>query len=217
VHGTLAALRHMLPRDRGAIVQVGSALAYRAIPLQSAYCAAKFALRGFTDSLRTELLHENSNVHLTMVQLPGVNTPQFGWSKVIGFARQPRPVPPIFQPEVAAEAIVYAAGARRREVWVGGQATAIMAGNKVAPGLGDRYLAATGFDSQFVDEPLAAGRRDNLHQPVPGDHGAHGRFDAGAKERSVQLELSRRRGWLAAGVGALGLLGLLATWRSRGR
>jgi NAD(P)-dependent dehydrogenase (short-subunit alcohol dehydrogenase family) len=216
VHGTLSALRRMLPRDRGTIVQVGSALAYRAIPLQSAYCAAKFALRGFTDSLRTELLHEGSKVHLTMVQLPAINTPQFGWSKVIGFDRQPQPVPPIFQPEVAAEAIVFAAGARRRELWVGGQAAAIMAGNKLAPGLGDRYLAHSGFDSQFVDEPLAADRRDNLHEPVSGDHGAHGRFDARAKPRSAELELSKHRGWLAAGAGALGLLALGAWWAREG-
>jgi NAD(P)-dependent dehydrogenase (short-subunit alcohol dehydrogenase family) len=215
VHGTLSALKRMLPRDHGAIVQVGSALAYRAIPLQSAYCAAKFALRGFTDSLRTELLHEKSQVHLTMVQLPALNTPQFGWSKVVGFDRQPQPVPPIYQPEVAAEAIVFAASADRREVWVGGQAAAIMAGNKLAPGLGDRYLAATGFDSQFLDEPLAADRRDNLHHPVPGDHGAHGRFDDSAKPRSAELALSKHRGWLAAGAGALGLLGLLGAWRAR--
>lgn len=215
VHGTLAALRHMLPRDRGTVVQVGSALAYRAIPLQSAYCAAKFALRGFTDSLRTELLHEHSRVCVTMVQLPAINTPQFEWSKVVGFDRQPQPVPPIFQPEVAAEAIVFAAGAGRREVWVGGQAAAIIAADKLAPGLGDLYLAKTGYDAQFTDEPLAGDRRHNLHQPVPGDHGAHGRFDRRAEPRSVELELSKRKGWIAAGAGALGLAGLIAVWRAR--
>ena len=215
VHGTLAALRHMLPRDRGTIVQVGSALAYRAIPLQSAYCAAKFAMRGFTDSLRTELLHEHSRVCVTMVQLPAINTPQFEWSKVVGFDRHPQPVPPIFQPEVAAEAIVFAAGAGRREVWVGGQAAAIIAANKLAPGVGDLYLAKTGYDSQFTDRPLSPDRRDNLYQPVPGDHGAHGRFDERAEPRSIELELSKRRGWLAAGAGALGLAGLVAAWRAR--
>ncbi|HEX6203054.1 MAG TPA: SDR family oxidoreductase [Thermoanaerobaculia bacterium] len=215
VHGTLAALRHMLPRDRGTIVQVGSALAYRSIPLQSAYCAAKFALRGFTDSLRTELLHEHSRVCVTMVQLPALNTPQFEWSKVVGFDRQPQPVPPIFQPEVAAEAIVFAAGAGRREVWVGGRAAAIIAANQLAPGVGDLYLAKTGYDAQLSERPLAADRLDNLYQPVPGDHGAHGRFDERAEPRSVELELVKRRGWLAAGAGALGIAGLLAAWRAR--
>ncbi|HUO87256.1 MAG TPA: SDR family oxidoreductase [Thermoanaerobaculia bacterium] len=214
VHGTLAALRHMLPRDRGTIVQVGSALAYRAIPLQSAYCGAKFALRGFTDSLRTELLAEGSQVRLTMVQLPALNTPQFGWSKVVGFDRQPQPVPPIFQPEVAAEAIVFAARSGRREVWVGGMAATIIAGNKVAPTVGDRYLARTGYDSQFTDQPLAPDRRHNLDEPVPGDHGAHGPFDDRAETRSPAFELSKHRAWLAAAAAGLGLLGLFAARRS---
>ncbi len=215
VHGTLAALRHMLPRDRGVIVQVGSALGYRAIPLQSAYCASKFALRGFTDSLRTELLHENRHIHVTMVQMPALNTPQFGWSKVVGFERHPQPVPPIYQPEVAAEAIVFAAGAGRREVWVGGQATMIMAGNKLAPGLGDRYLARTGYDSQFTDEPIDPDRPNNLYAPLPGDRGAHGSFDDRARPTSTELELDRRRGWIAAGAGALGLLGWWGLQRLR--
>ena len=213
VYGTLAALRAMRRRNRGAIVQVGSALAYRAIPLQGAYCASKFAVRGFTDSLRTELLHEGIDVHLTMVQMPALNTPQFGWSRVKGFDRHPQPVPPIFQPEVAAEAIVFAAGARRREVWVGGQAAVIMAGNKVAPGLGDLYLAKTGFDSQFTDEPIEADRPDNLFHPLPGDRGAHGKFDAEANESSLELELSKRKGWLLAGAGALLLLVLAGAAR----
>ncbi|HEX2164361.1 MAG TPA: SDR family oxidoreductase [Thermoanaerobaculia bacterium] len=216
VHGTLAALRRMLPRDRGTIVQVGSALAYRAIPLQSAYCGAKFAVRGFTDSLRTELLHEGSKVRLTMVQLPALNTPQFSWSKVIGFDRHPQPVPPIFQPEVAAEAIVFAAGARRREVWVGGFASLSIVGNKIAPWLADRYLARTGFDSQFIDQPLQPDRRHNLDHPVPGDHGAHGRFDDRADPTSLALEASKHRRWLAAGAAALGLAMLTgACWLRR--
>jgi NAD(P)-dependent dehydrogenase (short-subunit alcohol dehydrogenase family) len=202
VHGTQAALRRMRPRDRGTIVQVGSALAYRAIPLQAPYCASKFAMRGFTDSLRAELLAEGSNVHLTMVQMPALNTPQFGWSKVIGFRRHPQPVPPIYQPEVAAEAILFAAGARRREVWVGGRNAVIMAGNKVAPGLGDRYLAATGIDGQFIDQEIPPDRPHNLYAPLPGDRGARGIFDDRAQDHSVELELSKRKGWLLAALAA---------------
>ncbi|HEX6200367.1 MAG TPA: SDR family oxidoreductase, partial [Thermoanaerobaculia bacterium] len=209
VHGTLAALRRMEGRGRGAIVQVGSALAYRAIPLQSAYCASKFAVRGFTDSLRSELLHRGSRVHVTMVQMPALNTPQFTWSKC-RFDRHPQPVPPIYQPEVAAEAIVYASKARRREVWVGGRASLIMAGNKLLPGLGDRYLARTGYDGQFTDEPIDPDRRHNLWEPVPEDRGAHGPFDARAKEESRTLWVTRNRGWLAAAGGVLALAGLLA-------
>jgi NAD(P)-dependent dehydrogenase (short-subunit alcohol dehydrogenase family) len=209
VHGTLVALRYMRPRNRGVIVQVGSALSYRAIPLQSAYCAAKHAMRGFTDSLRCELLHEKSGVHLTMVQLPALNTPQFEWSR-IRFTRQPQPVPPIYQPEVAARAILFAAEARRREVWVGGKNALLMFGNKLAPAIGDRYLARTGFDSQFTDEPASPQRPDNLDHPLPGDFGCHGRFDARARGRSLQLEATRRRGWL---IGlALLLVGGLTFW-----
>ncbi len=211
VHGTLAALRRMRPRDRGVIVQVGSALSYRAIPLQSAYCAAKHALRGFTDSLRCELMHEKSGVHVTMVQLPALNTPQFEWSR-IRFARQPQPVPPIYQPEVAAEAIVFAAGARRREVWVGGPNALLMLGNKIAPALGDLYLARTGFDSQFTDEPADPARPDDLYAPLPGDFGAHGRFDARARPRSLQLRATRMRGRLALLGAGLLLAACLAAW-----
>lgn len=210
VHGTLAALRRMRPRNRGTIVQVGSALAYRAIPLQGPYCASKFALRGFTDSLRTELLADDSDVHLTMVQLPGLNTPQFGWSKIVGFHRHPMPVPPIYQPEVAAEAILFAAGAKRREVWVGGRAAVIMAGNKLAPGVGDHYLARNAIDGQFTDREVPEDRPNNLYDPLPGDRGAHGIFDDQARDHSTELELSERKGLLlgmaaAVVVGVVGL------------
>jgi short-subunit dehydrogenase len=201
VYGTMAALRRMRRRNRGTIVQVGSALAYRAIPLQSAYCGAKFAIRGFTDSIRSELLHEGSKVHLTMVQMPALNTPQFDWA-LNKTGRRPQPVPPIFQPEVAAEAIVFAAHARRREVYVGWPTVKAILANKVIPGLLDRYLAKAGYDGQLTDAPDPAGRPANLFDPVPRDHGAHGRFDALAKPHSLQLWLSRQRNvLLAAGAG----------------
>jgi NAD(P)-dependent dehydrogenase (short-subunit alcohol dehydrogenase family) len=186
VWGTMAALRRMLPRDRGVIVQVGSALAYRGIPLQAPYCGAKHAIQGFTESLRCELLHEGSSVQVTMVQLPALNTPQFDW----GRSRMPRktqPVPPIYQPEIAADAIVWAARLRRREVYVGGSTVLTILGDKIAPGVGDRYLARTGYEAQQTDERAADERQDNLFDPVPGDPGAHGRFDASARRRSVQL------------------------------
>lgn len=208
VHGTLSALSRMRRRDRGSIVQVGSALSYRAIPLQGAYCASKHAMRGFTDSLRCELLHEKSRVHVTMVQMPALNTPQFEWSR-IRFAKQPQPVPPIYQPEVAARAVVFAARARRREVWVGGWNALLMFANKLAPGIGDRYLARTAYDSQFTDEPADPNRPDNLERPLPGDHGAHGRFDKSARSGSLQLRATRIRGRLAlAACATIGLLWL---------
>jgi NAD(P)-dependent dehydrogenase (short-subunit alcohol dehydrogenase family) len=208
VHGTMAALRRMRPRDRGSIVQVGSALAYRAIPLQSAYCGAKFAIRGFTDSLRSELLHDRSNVHLTMVQLPAVNTPQFDWAcNKMGHAAQP--VPPIFQPEVAAQAIYFAAHARRREVWVGGSAVKAIIANKIVPGLLDRYLARTAYAAQI--DPALPSREGsgNLFGPAPGDHGAHGRFSDRAKSRSAALWASlHRRSLGLVGASADALFGL---------
>jgi NAD(P)-dependent dehydrogenase (short-subunit alcohol dehydrogenase family) len=207
VYGTQSALRRMRPRNRGVIVQVGSALAYRAIPLQSAYCASKHAMRGFTDSLRCELMHEGSGVRVTMVQMPALNTPQFEWSR-LRFSRQPQPVPPIYQPEVAARAIVFAAGASRREVWVGGRNAFLMFANKLAPGVGDWYLARTGYESQFTDEPVDPDRPDNLYQPVPGDFGTRGRFDARAHSRSLQLWATRHRGWLGLAL-AGGVLGAL--------
>jgi short-subunit dehydrogenase len=203
VWGTMAALRRMLPRDRGTIVQVGSALAYRSIPLQAAYCGAKSAIRGFTESLRTELLHEGSDVHVTMVELPAHNTPQFSWSRA-KMPRKPQPVPPIFQPEVAAEAIYYAATHRRRELVVGWPAVKAIYGEKVVPGLLDRYLARNGYEAQQTDEPLDGEREGNLFEPVPGEFGAHGEFDDRSKTRSLLFELDRRRGpiVIAAGLGA---------------
>lgn len=204
VYGTMAALRRMLPRDRGSIVQVGSALAYRAIPLQSAYCGAKHAIEGFTESLRCELLHERSNVRVTMLQLPALNTPQFDVVRS-KLPRQPQPVPPVYQPEVAAEAILWAAHHRRREVWVGGSTAAVLVANKLAAGLGDRYLARTGYDSQQTDEPTHH-RDDNLWEPIPGDHGAHGRFDAVARQSSSQLRINLQRRQLAITAAGLGLL-----------
>ena len=205
VYGTLAALHRMVPRDRGVIVQVGSALAYRAIPLQSAYCAAKHAVNGFTESLRSELLHDGSHVHVTMVHLPAVNTPQFDWSRT-RMPGQPQPVPPIFQPEVAAEAIVWAAGRRQREVWVGWPTVQAVVGDKIAPGLLDRYLARFGYESQQTDQPVPPDRQDNLFEPVPGDHGAHGRFDDRAKTFSSQFWLSRHRRVIAAAATAAALI-----------
>jgi short-subunit dehydrogenase len=212
VYGTKAALKRMLPRDRGTIVQVGSALSYRAIPLQSAYCGAKHAMRGFTDSVRTELLHDGSNVHITMVQLPAVNTPQFNVSKTT-LPKHPQPVPPIYQPEVPARAIYWAAHQRRREVRVGLSSTIVIAGNKLLPGLGDRYLARTGYDSQQTNQSVDENRPDNLYEPVPGDHGAHGDFDEESHEESPQLWATEHLGLLALAGGA----GLLAAAALIGR
>ncbi|MFN2542534.1 MAG: SDR family oxidoreductase [Chthoniobacterales bacterium] len=201
VHGTLAALKRMVPRNRGVIVQVGSALAYRSIPLQSAYCAAKHAMKGFTESLRCELIHDKSNVRVTMVQLPALNTPQFGWVKS-RLPRKAQPVPPIFQPEVAADAIYFAAHNPRREFYVGGPTPAVILANKIAPGLLDRYLARTGYDSQQYDGPEDPNRAHNLWEPVPGDHGAHGDFDTRAKSWSAQWWMSQRRGMIALAIAA---------------
>ena len=204
VHGTLSALKRMIPRDRGTIVQVGSALAYRGIPLQSAYCAAKHAVQGFTESLRTELMHDGSRVHVTMVQLPALNTPQFAWVKS-RMPREPQPVPPIFQPEVAARAIHYAAHHRRREISVGWPTVKAIYGNGIAPGLADWVLARSGYDAQQTSEPARPYRRDNLFDPVPGDHGAHGTFDDRSKPFSIQSWLNTHR--LAAFAGGLMAVG----------
>jgi NAD(P)-dependent dehydrogenase (short-subunit alcohol dehydrogenase family) len=207
VWGTLAALRRMKPRDRGVIVQVGSALAYRGIPLQSAYCAAKHAIQGFHDSLRSELIHDGSHVRTVMVQMPALNTPQFRWVKS-RLPRKAQPVPPIFQPEVGADAVVWAAYSGRREVNVGWPASKAIIGNSLFPGLADRYLARFGYEAQMTDEPEDPNRPDNLWSPVPGDHGAHGVFDEKAADVSIELELNKRRGVIATAA-ALLLLVLL--------
>jgi NAD(P)-dependent dehydrogenase (short-subunit alcohol dehydrogenase family) len=201
VYGTMAALRRMLPRDRGRIVQVGSALARRGIPLQAAYCGAKHALQGFLDSVRAELLHRGSSVTVTMVQLPALNTPQFDWVRT-RLARHPQPVPPIYQPEVAARAVAWAAEHPRREVWVGASTIWTIVGNTMAPGLVDRYLARKAYDAQQTDRPLDPERQDNLFHPPPGDPGAHGPFDDQAHPRSPQLWLNAHRRALALGGAA---------------
>jgi NAD(P)-dependent dehydrogenase (short-subunit alcohol dehydrogenase family) len=209
VWGTMAALRRMRPRDRGTIVQAGSALAYLGIPLQSAYCGAKRALEGFLESLRTELLHDGSNVQLTTVHLPALNTPQFVWGRT-KLPRQPQPVPPIFEPELAAEAIVYAAHNPRRELFVGWPTVKAVIGSKIAPGLADHYLARTGFDSQQTDRLVEPGRLDNLFEPSPGDIAAHGPFDGRAKPRSVQFWATRHRRALLTGAAGLAALAAVA-------
>ncbi len=216
VHGTLCALRTMRARDRGTIVQVGSALAYRGIPLQSAYCACKHAIQGFTESLRCELLHEGSGVRVTMVQLPALNTPQFDVVRS-RLSHRAQPVPPIYQPEVAARAIVAAAEQpQRREWWVGGSTAITLLGNALAPAVGDRYLARTGYDSQQTDEP-EGDRPDNLFAPVPGDRGARGDFTEEAHARSAQWQLTRHRRALLAAGAAGALAALAASRRCPGR
>jgi NAD(P)-dependent dehydrogenase (short-subunit alcohol dehydrogenase family) len=212
VYGTLAALRTMVPRQHGVIVQVGSALAYRGIPLQSAYCGAKHAIVGFTESVRTELLHERSAVEITMVQMPAMNTPQFGWVRT-RLPNHPQPVPPIYQPEVAARAVVFASEhAKRRNYYVGASTSLTILANKVAPGVLDRYLAATGFQSQqMADTPVEHDRPDNLFTPVDGGHGAHGRFDTRAHRRNPQFWVSTHRAGIGATAAALGVGG--AVWR----
>jgi NAD(P)-dependent dehydrogenase (short-subunit alcohol dehydrogenase family) len=202
VHGTLAALRHMRPHDAGVILQIGSALAYRSIPLQSAYCASKAAIRGFTDSLRSELHRKRSGIALTMLQLPAVNTPQF---EVVRsrLPDHPQPVPPIYQPEVIAEATVEAALRPRREVWIGWSTTKAILGQRLIPGLLDRYLARRAWEDQTTRElppgHPRAHQRDNVDHPLDGDLGAHGPFDARARDKSTMLWARRNRAWLAAG------------------
>jgi NAD(P)-dependent dehydrogenase (short-subunit alcohol dehydrogenase family) len=204
VWGMRAALGRMLPRDRGTIVVVGSALAYRGIPLQASYCGAKFATRGVFESLRCELRHKGSNVHLTMVQLPGLNTPQFEHC-LARMPNHPRPVPPVFQPEVAARAVYWAAHHRRRELFVGGPTVKTIWGSMLVPWLVERYLARTGYDAQQLPGvPLDRNRPANLWAPVPGDPGAHGRFDDTAKSRSLQAEAAKRRAPLLAAAAAVG-------------
>ena len=218
VNGTHAALRRMRRRDRGTIVQVGSALAFRGIPLQSAYCASKHALEGLNDSLWTELMEEDSNVHLCEVHLPGLNTPQFTWSKT-RLPNEPQPVPPIYQPEVAARGIVWTVDRQRHETWVAGTTVGTIVGNRIAPKLLERYLAATGFEGQQTDEPVDQSRHDNLYEPKDEheDRGVHGPFDHLAKETSPQQDVMRHGGKLAAGIAVAvgGVAAAVAARRSR--
>jgi NAD(P)-dependent dehydrogenase (short-subunit alcohol dehydrogenase family) len=207
VNGSLAALKRMLPKNHGKIVQVGSALAYRSIPLQSAYCAAKHAIVGFTDSLRCELIHERSRVTVTVVHMPALNTPQFGWVKS-RLNNKAQPVPPIFEPEVGARAVFWAAHHERGEVYVGGSTVEAIIGNKIAPRLLDWYLGRTGFESQQTDEPEDPARPDNLWQAVDADRdfGAHGSFDARASSSSLQLWADLRRAKLVTCIGLSALV-----------
>jgi short-subunit dehydrogenase len=215
VHGTMAALKRMLARDRGKVVQVGSALSYRSIPLQAAYCGAKFAIRGFTDSIRTELLHDRSNVQITMVQLPGVNTPQFNWCRS-KLPNHPKPVPPIYQPEIPAEAVYWAAHHHRRELWVGYSAVQAILASMLAPSVADRYLAKNAFDGQEVPGmPVEGERKGNLFEPREALAATHGIFDSQAKTRSPQLWLATHRRELAGA--AAGALASLAAVRRRAR
>jgi short-subunit dehydrogenase len=208
VYGTMAALKRMVPRNRGAVVQVGSALSYRAIPLQSAYCGGKFAVRGFTDSVRTELLHNHSRVWISMVQLPAVNTPQFSWCRS-KLPDHPQPVAPIFQPEVPAEAVYWAAHHRRREITVGASAIKAIIGDKLAPRAADWYLARTGYASQQItDMPIDPDRPDNLFEPVPSLAATHGMFDDRAHPRSYQLWATTHRRLI---TGVLAGAGTVAT------
>lgn len=211
VYGTMSALKSMQGRGGGVIVQVGSALAYRGIPLQSAYCGAKHAIQGFTESVRCELMHNNSGIHITMVQLPALNTPQFGWV-LSRLPNRAQPVPPIFQPEVAAEAIYWAAYHHRREIYVGFSAVKAIVGNKMLPALADRYLAYTGYEAQQTSEPDPKERPFNLWEPVSGDRGAHGDFDRHAKTKSYQLSMTTHRWETSLGIaGICVIIILLAT------
>jgi NADP-dependent 3-hydroxy acid dehydrogenase YdfG len=214
VHGTRAALDRMLPRDRGVIIQVGSALAFRGIPLQSAYCAAKHAIRGFDDAVRAELRHEHSTVRICEVHLPAVNTPQFRWVRSL-LDREARPVPPIYQPEVAGEAIAWVLDHPRRSLWLGPSTVAAILANAIAPGVVDRYLARTGYRSQQTDDPADPMRPNNLYAPVEKDAGAHGPFDANAHDRTVQVWLARNRSALVAAATAGAALAALVGSRRR--
>jgi len=215
VHGTLAALRHMRATGEGTIIQIGSALVYRSIPLQSAYCASKAAIRGFTDSLRCELVHEKSRIRVTMLQLPAVNTPQFEVMRT-RLPRHPKPVPPIYQPEAIAQAVLRVAAKPVREMWLAPSAIAAIVGQRLAPGLLDRYLGRRGYEAQQTGEPVAAGRPDNLFAPLPGDRGAHGRFDAEARPRSLEISARLRARALAVAAAAAGVVAFVGirAWRT---
>ncbi|HZD50161.1 MAG TPA: SDR family oxidoreductase [Silvibacterium sp.] len=218
VYGTMAALRRMLPRDRGTIIQIGSALSYRSIPLQSAYCAAKHAINGFTDSLRCELHHDKSGVRVTAVHMPAMNTTQFNWVKN-RMPHNPQPVPPIFEPEIAAEVVVAAGLARnpRREYWVGSPTVVAIVAQRIIPGLGDRYLGKTGYKSQQLqNEPRDPNAPNNLYEYVPGVHSARGKFDNRSKRSSTEVFISLHRDWFALGALALAGTGaVIACLRSR--
>ncbi|MGH2347391.1 MAG: SDR family oxidoreductase [Chloroflexota bacterium] len=215
VYGTMAALRRMIPRDRGSIVLVGSALAYRSIPLQSAYCGAKAGIRGFIDSVRCEMIHDGSKIRICMVQMPALNTPQFSWVKS-RLPDNPQPVPPIFQPEVAAEAIYFAAHHKRREVYVGFPTIKAVVANMFAPGLLDVYLAKTGYKAQQTDQPVSAGRKNNLWDALPGDHGAQGTFGDQAHPSSPALWVVMNDRKIAlAGAGAIAAACILAARKLR--
>lgn len=220
VHGTMVALGRMRKRDAGTIIQVGSALGTRSIPLQSAYCGAKHAINGFTESVRTELMHEHSKVRITLVQMPAVNTPQFSWVRS-RLPHHPQPVPPIYQPEIAAQAVLFAAKQpRRKEYWVGSSTVATILGQRLMPAVLDQYLAKTGYSSQQTEQSVSPDRSDNLWDPLDGDngndHGPHGVFDESAHDRAPQLWLSQHRGALtgagAATVAATAAFGL-QRWR----
>ncbi len=204
VHGIMAALKRMTPRNRGSIVCVGSALAYRSVPLQSVYCGGKFAIRGFVNSLRSEVLHDKLNIQISMVDLPAVNTPQFSWA-LNKMGKKAQPVPPIFQPEIPARAIYFAAFHPRRQTWIGWPTVKAILANRIAPGLIDRYLASAGYSGQLTDEPEPADAPNNLFEPVPGPYGAHGRFDFKARDWSWEVFTSYHRNamWAAVAVGAV--------------
>jgi short-subunit dehydrogenase len=210
VYGTLSALKRMVPRDRGTIVQVGSALAFRGIPLQSAYCGAKHAVQGFTESVRTELLHDHSNVWITMIHLPANNTPQFNWVKS-RLPRKPQPYPPVFQPEVSAEAIYFAAHHRRREMFVGWPTLKTVIGNRLVPGYVDRVLARTGYEGQQYNGFVGPDRPDNLWKPVPVDFGAHGDFDNVAKSSSWLLWADIHQKIVAMGLSAMAIMAFVVS------
>ncbi len=208
VHGMMSALKRMRVRNRGTIVNVGSALAYRSVPLQSIYCGAKAAIRGFTDSLRSEIIHDKLDVHLTMVDLPAVNTPQFDWA-LNKMGRKAKPVAPIFEPEVPARAIFFAATHRRRDVWVGWPTVKAILANRIAPSLIDRYLAKSGYSGQLSDKPTAADAPSNLFDPVPGDYSAHGRFDDRSRTGSWEMFTDRHKA-VSLAIGAVAAIGLAA-------
>jgi short-subunit dehydrogenase len=199
VYGMMTALKHMRPRNRGVIVNVGSALAYRSVPLQAIYCGAKAAIRGFTDSLRSELIHDKLSIRLTVVDLPAVNTPQFDWA-LNKTAYRPQPVPPIFQPEVPARAIYFAATHKRREIWLGFSTIKAILANRLAPGLLDRYLAKAGYTGQLTQQKKSPNAPSNLFEPVPGPYGAHGRFDARAHSATGTMFAERHRALVFASL-----------------